>query len=625
MIYSTNRRVTYAGNGVTQTFPFAFKVLAETDLVVIRTNAAGVSTTLVLNSDYTVVFNPDQDQLQGGAVGYIPLPVGEKLSITTAMPATQPLDITNGGGFYAQTIEEAFDRQTILSQQALDQLNRSIRVPLVDSGSTVDLPAAAQRAGKALVFGPNGEIGTSMAAYEDQAGQAAGSAAAAAASALAAAGSATTASTQAGIATTQAGTATTQAGIATTQAAAALVSANNAATSYDNFDDRFLGAKASDPTLDNDGNPLMAGALYFSTASNALRVYSVTLAAWQPAVNTVIRSGAGVPSGALGSDGDFYINTTTWALYGPKTSGAWPFATSLIGPNGPGTGNVLGAASSTEDQLPLFQGNTGQQLKAATFSGILKATLGVVSAAVSSTDYAPATSGTGILKGNGTGGFSTATPATDYAQAGAVTATGITMATARLLGRTTAGTGAIEQISMGPSMTLTGGVLDVIPSGLTPVATITPSGGAALAQALTALTGYDSYIIIGTGIKPSANGALRMQVAVGGVADTGTNYISTTGGSTLISQVELTNALAVPTGLDGVNFWIEILNANDTTDIKSITSNAVWQSANTPTYSSILRNTVHVPNNAINGVSFFWEGGATFIAAGEIRIYGLKN
>lgn len=53
---------------------------------------------------------------------------------------------------------------------------------------------------------------------------------------------------------------------------------------YDLFDDRFLGAKASDPALDNDGNPLVAGTLYFNTVSNVMRVY--TGAAWVNAVDT---------------------------------------------------------------------------------------------------------------------------------------------------------------------------------------------------------------------------------------------------------------------------------------------------------------------------------------------------
>ena len=41
----------------------------------------------------------------------------------------------------------------------------------------------------------------------------------------------------------------------------------------DNFDDTYLGAKASDPTVDNDGDALNAGDLYFNTTSNVMKYY----------------------------------------------------------------------------------------------------------------------------------------------------------------------------------------------------------------------------------------------------------------------------------------------------------------------------------------------------------------
>jgi hypothetical protein len=84
---------------------------------------------------------------------------------------------------------------------------------------------------------------------------------------------ATTATTQAGIATAQAVIATTQAGIATTQAGISTSSASSASASWDLFDDRMLGAKANDPTVDNDGNTLLIGALYFSTTVNRMKVW----------------------------------------------------------------------------------------------------------------------------------------------------------------------------------------------------------------------------------------------------------------------------------------------------------------------------------------------------------------
>ena len=51
-------------------------------------------------------------------------------------------------------------------------------------------------------------------------------------------------------------------------------SATSAAASYDNFDDRYLGAKSSDPSADNDGDSLVTGALYFNTSNNVMMVYT---------------------------------------------------------------------------------------------------------------------------------------------------------------------------------------------------------------------------------------------------------------------------------------------------------------------------------------------------------------
>ena len=164
-----------------------------------------------------------------------------------------------------------------------------------------------------------------------QATNAASSATAAATSATNAASSATSASSSASTATTQASaastsasnaatsatnaansatTATTQATNASNSASAAATSATNAATSasnaassatsaqaaqtaaeaaYDNFDDRYLGAKSSDPTLDNDGNALITGALYFNTTAGEMRVYSGSawIAAYLPSSSYV--------------------------------------------------------------------------------------------------------------------------------------------------------------------------------------------------------------------------------------------------------------------------------------------------------------------------------------------------
>lgn len=56
--------------------------------------------------------------------------------------------------------------------------------------------------------------------------------------------------------------------------------AEQAAVHFDNFDDKYLGSKSSDPTVDNDGNALIDGALYYDTTSNNLKVYDLGTTTW---------------------------------------------------------------------------------------------------------------------------------------------------------------------------------------------------------------------------------------------------------------------------------------------------------------------------------------------------------
>jgi hypothetical protein len=63
---------------------------------------------------------------------------------------------------------------------------------------------------------------------------------------------------------------------------------NNVISLYDQFDDRYLGNKASDPTLDNDGAALQTGALYFNTTSLVMKVYNGS--AWNPVIGSVSSS-----------------------------------------------------------------------------------------------------------------------------------------------------------------------------------------------------------------------------------------------------------------------------------------------------------------------------------------------
>jgi hypothetical protein len=97
-------------------------------------------------------------------------------------------------------------------------------------------------------------------------------------------GSATSAATSAAAAATSATAAAGSASAASTSATNAANSATAAAASYDSFDDRYLGAKASPPSVDNDGNALLVGAIYWNTTSNEL--YLWTGSAWVQAAFT---------------------------------------------------------------------------------------------------------------------------------------------------------------------------------------------------------------------------------------------------------------------------------------------------------------------------------------------------
>jgi hypothetical protein len=137
------------------------------------------------------------------------------------------------------------------------------------SNASSSASSASSSASSASTSASNASSSASSAS--SSASSASSSASAAASSASAASSSASAAAT----AQTNAETAETNAETAQTAAEAAR---DAALAALDNFDDRYLGEKSSDPTLDNDGDALVAGALYFNTTSNIMKVY--TGSAW---------------------------------------------------------------------------------------------------------------------------------------------------------------------------------------------------------------------------------------------------------------------------------------------------------------------------------------------------------
>ncbi len=117
----------YTGNGVTTVFPYQFRIFNKSDLTVTVVDLAENMTTLVLDTDYSV----------SGAGGYTggnvtltqPLASGYKISIARDLPVTQETDLRNQGTFFAEVHEDAFDKLTMLIQQAFSLLKLALRKP----------------------------------------------------------------------------------------------------------------------------------------------------------------------------------------------------------------------------------------------------------------------------------------------------------------------------------------------------------------------------------------------------------------------------------------------------------------------------------------------------------------
>lgn len=117
----------YTGNGVTTSFPYTFRIFHKSDLVVQVVDLNENITDLVLDTDYTVT----------GAGGYTggnvilttALEDGFRISIARELPVTQETDLRNQGKFFAEVHEDAFDKLTMLIQQAISGLRLSLRKP----------------------------------------------------------------------------------------------------------------------------------------------------------------------------------------------------------------------------------------------------------------------------------------------------------------------------------------------------------------------------------------------------------------------------------------------------------------------------------------------------------------
>jgi hypothetical protein len=192
---------------------------------------------------------------------------------------------------------------------------------------------------------------------------------------------------------------------------------------------------------------------------------------------------------------------------------------------------------------------TGTTTLATSLSGLAKLTSGVVSAATSGTDYAPATSGTSILYGNGSGGFSNVTIGTGVSFAGgtlSATGSGGTVTSVSGTAPIASTGGATPAISISQATTSTDGYLsstdwNTFNNKSNTTGTVTSVGGTGTVNGIT-LTG-----------TVTSSGNLTLGGTLGGIGNSQLTNSAVTVGTTAISLGSSSTTLAGLTSVSSTN------------------------------------------------------------------------
>jgi len=231
-ISSTTNTVSYNGNGSTTEFAvnyvfFGTGTSAEIEVVEVVI-ATGAETVKSNGSDFTVSGG-------NGATGTVTAAVAPastvKWVINRTTTQTQETDYVENDPFPAESHEEALDRLTAIDQEQQRALGRTVQLPDGYTGS----------------FDPTLPVnitGNTVLSFN-------------------------------------AGATAFEIGPTTSEISNAQTYGEAAQAALDEFTDLYLGAKASDPALDNDGNALQDGALYFDTTNNVMKVYDLGTTTWK--------------------------------------------------------------------------------------------------------------------------------------------------------------------------------------------------------------------------------------------------------------------------------------------------------------------------------------------------------
>lgn len=219
-VNNTNVREVYLSDGVVNQWPYTFDLIAESQVALFVRDLDDVLREIPF-ANFTV------DTVNGVVIypndGSAPLEAGQSVVVMRRSVFIQPTDLINQGRVRAEAIELMADRNTMLSQELLDSVLRTIKVP-VDSADTNDtlVEDVLRAAEEAINSASNASISEANAAASAQA---------AGVSEANAATSATSAANSAAQAISSATQANDDATSASSSANASADSASNAATS----------------------------------------------------------------------------------------------------------------------------------------------------------------------------------------------------------------------------------------------------------------------------------------------------------------------------------------------------------------------------------------------------------
>ena len=244
---------TYTGNGNTTSFSITFPYIEQAHVIV---TVDGVTKTLTTHYTFS----------NSSTISFGTAPAASTvIKITRSSNRTARLvDYQDGSTLTEATLDQDANQAFFMAQEAIDVTEGSLNLNASDEWDATSKKIVN-------VTDPTAAQGVATKNYVDT-------------KFTADINTVNTYKTAAETAKTAAETAETNAETAETNAVtaknAALVAQAAAETALDTFDDRFLGAKSSNPSVDNDGNALVDGALYFDTTNDIMKVYNLANTTW---------------------------------------------------------------------------------------------------------------------------------------------------------------------------------------------------------------------------------------------------------------------------------------------------------------------------------------------------------